>query len=259
MITLEEIREVFAADGGGLALELHESIWEGFGEDLKRGSTRNQVKHLVERFGGEENPLMRPDARHWDRLVILPYAEKQWPDHIAILRESWPGSARKHPPVTRLAILLWLERLYEPDLGDTTLTDLRDLFPERSAEAIRRSEYRRQCRGLLRWQAPGTVMQGVSAPIRSARARKAVLCRDEHECRNPRCTGQPYDVSDQGKPLVVVDHVLELGKYGPDDPRNMITLCPNCHEVKTRGSSRLQLSEELSEIARQRHALIWGE
>jgi hypothetical protein len=43
VITLEEIREVFTADGGALALQLHESIWEEIQEDLARGSTRNQV------------------------------------------------------------------------------------------------------------------------------------------------------------------------------------------------------------------------
>lgn len=254
MITLEEIREAFADDGGGLALALHESIWEGIQEDLARGTTRNRVKPLVDDFANKDHPLMRPDALHWDRLVILPHAEKEWPEHIAILREGWPG---KHPPVTRLAILLWLERLYQPDLGDTTLTDLRGLFPERSAEATRHAEYRRQCRGLLRWQAPGTAMQAVSTPIRSARARRAVLYRDEYTCRNPHCTGQPDDVNDRGKPLVHVDHILELGSYGPDDPRNMITLCPNCHEVKTHGRSRDPLSAELSEIAQQRHAVLW--
>lgn len=259
MITLEEIKEVFIDDGGGLALALHESIWEGIREDLAQGRTRNQVKPLVEYYGGKDHPLMRPTALHWDRLVIRPHAEKEWPQHIAILRDSWPGSVRKHPPVTRLAVLLWLEWLYHLDLGETMLTDLYDLFLKRSAEATRQAEYRRRCRDLLGWQAPSIVLQAVSTPIRSARAKQAVLYRDEYMCRNLRCTGQPDDVNDRGKPLVHVDHILELGDYGPDDPRNMITLCPNCHEVKTRGRSRDRLSAELSEIAWQRHAAIWGE
>lgn len=178
MITLEEIKEVFAA-ADDLAVALHESIWEDIREDLAQGRTRNQVKPLVEFFGGKDHPLMRPDALHWDRLVIRPFAEKEWPEHIAILRENWPGSALKHPPVTRLAVLLWLEQLYHPDLGETTLTDILDLFPERSAEGTRQAEYRRQCRDLLKWQLPGTIQQTVSTRIRSARARQAVLLRDE--------------------------------------------------------------------------------
>jgi hypothetical protein len=260
IITLDEIAEVFIDDGGDLALALHESIWDGFREDLSQGSTRNRVKPLLaEYFEDGESPLTRPSALHWDRHVILPYAGKKWPHHIAFLRERWPGSVRRHPPVTRLAILLWLEWLYDPDLGNTTLTDLHDLFPKSSTEEIRRAEYQRHCRGLLQWKVPDTVTQAVSTRIRSARARKAVLCRDEYQCKNPHCTGQPNDVNDLGRPLLHVDHILDLGSYGPDDPRNMIALCPNCHEVKTLGTSRYQLSKELAEIARQRHALIFGE
>jgi hypothetical protein len=258
VITLEEITQAFKDDDGELALALHESIWEGFHSDLAQGSTSNQVKPLVEQFGGTEHRLLRPDALHWDRVVILPYAQKEWPEQITILRKGWPGGTGKHPPVTRLAILLWLERLYHPNLGETTLTDLHGLFSEQSEGATRQAEYRRQCRGLLQWQAPSTVMKTVLTSIRSARARNAVLYRDEYTCRNPRCTGQPDDVNDQGKPLVHVDHILELGDSGPDDPRNMITLCPNCHAIKTLGRSRNQLGAELSQIARQRHVALWG-
>lgn len=258
MITLEEITQAFKVDTGGLALALHDSIWEGFHEDLAKGSTSNQIKPLMKRFAGTDHRLLKSDAAHWDRFVILPHAEKEWPEKIAILRNGWPGGAGKHRPVTRLAVLLWLEQLYHPDLGDTTLTDLHGLFSEQPGEATRQAEYRRRCSGLLQGQAPGTVMKTVSTPIRSARARNAVLFRDEYTCRNPRCTGQPDDVNDQGKPIVHVDHILELGASGPDDPRNMITLCPNCHAIKTLGRSRGQLGTELAEIALHRHATLWG-
>lgn len=219
-MTLKEIRELLTSDGDDLVLALHEGIWEEFQQDLARGTTRNKMKPLMERYGGEDHPLLSPDARQWDRLVVLPYAEVEWPKHLAILRESWPGDSRKHPPVTRLAVRLWLERLYQPDLGFTTLTDLRDLFSERWEAAVRQAEYRRRCRDLLDWQVPGTIRQVVSTPIRSARAKQAVLYRDEYTCRNPRCIGQPYDVTDQGAQIVHVDHILELGNSGPDDPEH---------------------------------------
>lgn len=250
--------EVFINDVD-LALNLHERIWEEIQEDLALEKTRNRVKPLVERYGGMNHRLLQPDAEHWDRYVILPQAQKEWPEYIKVLRKGWPSSTRKHPPVTRLAVLLWVEQLHYPDLGETTLMDLQDLFPERSAEATRQAEYRWRCRDLLRGQIPGVAVQIVSTPIRSARARQAVLYRDEYTCRNPHCTGQPYDKNDRDIPLLHVDHVLGLGELGPDDPRNMITLCPNCHAVKTHGQSRKQLSVELSKIARQRHAATWGD
>ena len=223
VITLEDIMQAFKGDGGKLALALHESIWKGFHDDLEQGSTSNQVKHLMKRYAVADHRLLKSDADRWERLVILPHAEKEWPEKIAILRNGWPGGAVKHRPVTRLAVLLWLERLY-PDLGDTTLTDLHELFSEQPGEAVRQAEYRHQCRGLLQGNAPGTVKKTASTLIRSARARNAVLYRDEYTCRNPRCTGQPDDVNDRGKPIVHVDHIRELGDSGLDDPRNMITL-----------------------------------
>jgi HNH endonuclease len=258
VITLEDITQAFKGDSGELALALHYSIWEGFHEDLAKGSTSNQVKPLMKQCASADHRLLKSDAEHWDRLVILPHAEKEWPEKIAILRNGWPGGAGKHRPVTRLAVLLWLERLYHPDLGDTTLTDLQDLFSMQPEEAARQAEYRRYCSGLLQGKVPGTFEETVSTRIRSARARNAVLYRDEYTCRNPRCTGQCDDVNDKGKPIVHVDHIRELGDSGPDDPRNMITLCPNCHAIKTLGRSRGQLTDKLSEIALQRHATLWG-
>jgi 5-methylcytosine-specific restriction protein A len=44
-----------------------------------------------------------------------------------------------------------------------------------------------------------------------------------------------------------------LAKDGPDDPIQMIALCPNCHAVKTRSRDREQLRQRLFEVARQRH------
>ena len=38
-----------------------------------------------------------------------------------------------------------------------------------------------------------------------------------------------------GDPVLEVDHIHDLALGGPDDPAQMIALCPNCHAVKTRG------------------------
>jgi hypothetical protein len=45
--------------------------------------------------------------------------------------------------------------------------------------------------------------------------------------------------------------LLELG--GGDNPAQMIALCPNCHQVKTRGSTREQLRGVLFATAKLRH------
>ena len=91
---------------------------------------------------------------------------------------------------------------------------------------------------------------------RSAAARQAVLLRSHGRCENPRCTGQPADITDSGDPILEVDHIRDLAHGGPDLPEQMIALCPNCHAIKTRGRTRSNLRKILLAIARQRH-LAW--
>ena len=92
--------------------------------------------------------------------------------------------------------------------------------------------------------------------LRLESARRAVLLRSEGHCENPRCTGEPQDITDAGHPILEVDHIQDLAKGGPDHPEQMIALCPNCHAIKTRGRTREQLRHELFTVARQRHEAI---
>lgn len=92
--------------------------------------------------------------------------------------------------------------------------------------------------------------------LRLGSARRAVLLRSEGHCENPHCTGQPQDTTDAGQPILEVDHIHDLAKGGPDHPKQMIALCPNCHAIKTRGSTREQLRHELFTAAIRRHEAI---
>jgi 5-methylcytosine-specific restriction protein A len=92
--------------------------------------------------------------------------------------------------------------------------------------------------------------------LRRESARRAVLLRSEGYCENPRCTGEPQDITDAGRPILDVDHIQDLAQGGPDYPSQMIALCPNCHAIKTRGRTREQLRQELFTIASQRHQAI---
>ena len=92
--------------------------------------------------------------------------------------------------------------------------------------------------------------------LRLPSARRAVLLRSEGHCESPRCTGEPQDITDAGNPILEVDHIHDLAKGGPDHPEQMIALCPNCHQIKTRGRTREQLRHELLTVARQRHEAI---
>jgi 5-methylcytosine-specific restriction protein A len=99
---------------------------------------------------------------------------------------------------------------------------------------------------------PAANERGHTAP---ESARRAVL-RSEGHCENPRCTGEPQDITDAGHPILEVDHIQDLANGGPDHPEQMIALCPNCHEIKTRGRTRERLRHELFTVARRRHEAI---
>jgi 5-methylcytosine-specific restriction enzyme A len=92
--------------------------------------------------------------------------------------------------------------------------------------------------------------------LRVESARRAVPLRSEGHCESPHCTGEPQDITDAGHPILEVDHIQDLAKGGPDHPEQMIALCPNCHAIKTRGSSRERLRHELLTVARQRHEAV---
>jgi 5-methylcytosine-specific restriction protein A len=91
------------------------------------------------------------------------------------------------------------------------------------------------------------------SPVRSAAARRAVLMRSGGQCENPRCAQLAPDLTDSGDPILEIDHIHELALGGPDDPAQMIALCPNCHAIKTRGRSRVQLRSVLLATATERH------
>jgi len=91
---------------------------------------------------------------------------------------------------------------------------------------------------------------------RSAVAREAVLLRAQGSCENDRCAGMACDVRLDGTAILEVDHVKDLAKGGPDEPHNMIALCPNCHAAKTRGRDRDALRRRLVRLAALRHAAL---
>ncbi|WP_412074925.1 HNH endonuclease [Streptomyces xanthophaeus] len=95
--------------------------------------------------------------------------------------------------------------------------------------------------------------QTLSRPVRLAAAREAVLVRSEGRCENPGCGGQPADLTDDGRPLLEVDHVVEIATGGRDAPEQMVALCPNCHAIKTRGRTRESLRKLLLDTAARRH------
>ena len=93
---------------------------------------------------------------------------------------------------------------------------------------------------------------------RSAAARHAVLHRSGGACENPDCPNPHYtsDRSRSGAYLLEVDHIDDHAKGGADVPQAMAALCPNCHKIKTLGTTGEQLRERLRQTADERHRQI---
>ncbi|WP_255170066.1 HNH endonuclease [Natrononativus amylolyticus] len=60
-------------------------------------------------------------------------------------------------------------------------------------------------------------------------------------------------VSTSGKPFLEVHHLTRLSDGGPDDPENVIALCPNCHRRRHEGRDGDAFNRELREKARRRN------
>lgn len=170
--------------------------------------------------------------------------------------------------VTRLAVIDALVDTYfdgldsTPLLADVGLADIESTgFPETPGSEpepwlITAAEYERGCRLIEQREAEtrgGRVPRTTLAPRRSRAARHLVLRRSNGRCENPQCAGQPADVTDRNHPILEVDHVRDLAGGGRDHPGQMVALCPNCHAVKTRGSTREALREILLRVAAERH------
>jgi 5-methylcytosine-specific restriction protein A len=247
--------------------------------------TKLQVGELLGRFGFRgERP--RPDypvaalfnAGLWELEtdgVPIPTAHgdaelKRWFDNHAP-SGGLPAAAYelfRVSAATRIAVVRtildtyfqgtdYVELLEDVGLSDTGIAAETD---ESDDEVIGKSpledSYRRLC-GLAERSSKRNAGKRVSRtskePVRSAAARRAVLLRSKGSCENPDCIGHPDVLTDAGDPILEIDHIHDLAKDGPDDPIQMITLCPNCHAVKTRGRDREQLRQRLFEVARQRH------
>ncbi|MEW2253597.1 HNH endonuclease signature motif containing protein [Streptomyces sp. NPDC006975] len=175
----------------------------------------------------------------------------------------------RHSAVTRLAVIdALLDTFFDdldaaPLLADVGLDEAEATDPTAGAGRepeqwlVTAAEYERGCRLLEEREAAvhgERVARVAHRHRRSRAARYLVLARSGGRCENPRCTGQPDDMTDRRQPILEVDHVVDLALGGRDHPSQMVALCPNCHAVKTRGSTRDTLRELLLKVALERHS-----
>jgi hypothetical protein len=82
--------------------------------------------------------------------------------------------------------------------------------------------------------------------IRSAKVRKAVLERASGICEGCE-KAAPFKNSD-GLPFLETHHTKRVAEDGPDDPRYVIALCPNCHRRTEYGEDAKSFNATLARI-----------
>jgi 5-methylcytosine-specific restriction protein A len=89
---------------------------------------------------------------------------------------------------------------------------------------------------------------------RSSQIRIYVLARANGHCE--ACARPAPFVSTGGAPYLEPHHIRRLGDGGPDDPRFMAAVCPNCHREIHRGSQGRSLNERLQTAVMAREAAL---
>lgn len=137
----------------------------------------------------------------------------------------------------REAIVFQLVPLLEDQLEET---DSAVAVKESDLSVLRKEAYKSS--GGAVEVAAGNAKQ--KAFKRSAVIRDYALCRSEglcERCRNPA----PFQTS-KGKPFLEVHHIFRLTDGGPDHPRSVAALCPNCHRAAHHAGDKSTIKEDLA-------------
>ncbi|WP_430736763.1 HNH endonuclease [Roseicyclus salinarum] len=73
--------------------------------------------------------------------------------------------------------------------------------------------------------------------------RDYVLARAEGQCEH--CNEPAPFTTPHGRPYLEAHHIRRMTDGGPDDPRFVIALCPNCHRRAHFGHDATELNEDM--------------
>lgn len=241
--------------------------------------TRQQVSDLFDRYGRawEGDRVYYPiaalhGAGLWELDAVpemVPTAHgssvpQRWFDEHQPrggLAESVHNLVRDSPKARSAAVRVLVDTYFLDADATELLAELGLLAPAGASTAeapfaARLAAYKHLCtRADIFWRNRDTVRAERTTfdLIRSEAARRAVLLRSGGRCESPCCSGDIQDRTVRGEPILEIDHVHDLALGGADYPAQMIALCPNCHAIKTRGSTGEKLRPVLLEAARRKH------
>jgi 5-methylcytosine-specific restriction enzyme A len=89
---------------------------------------------------------------------------------------------------------------------------------------------------------------------RSREIRAYVLARAKGHCE--ACLHPAPFIANGGNPYLEPRHIRRLGDGGPDDPRFMAALCPNCHRQIHHGADSRRMNERLQVTVSTKEAAL---
>jgi 5-methylcytosine-specific restriction protein A len=89
---------------------------------------------------------------------------------------------------------------------------------------------------------------------RSQNIRVYVLARADGQCE--ACSRPAPFVAVSGDPYLEPHHIRRLGDGGPDDPRFMAAVCPNCHREIHHGKHGRNINERLQSAVSSKEAAL---
>jgi 5-methylcytosine-specific restriction endonuclease McrA len=171
-------------------------------------------------------------------------------DYLRRRPVRWLGSA--NPTADVAGVMSTRSTIYRLESTDNrrALNHLLDQLNENPyAAAVGLLEYRATHRA-----GPETITTATTEPYRDPKAVELVIQRSGGFCENPECEHPRFQhFTPAKKPLLQVDHVVDLALGGPDHPANMIAVCPNCHAVKTLSADRERWRSIFRETAAELH------
>jgi 5-methylcytosine-specific restriction protein A len=170
-----------------------------------------------------------------DRTVVTHVGEFRYVDHRVERLPDVNGDMRN-------AFRFTLERVGEDevDLDGLEEDDLsvEDLFQAARGDTSSTSE--RSSDG-----------SGESHTSRSELVKRFALRSADGVCQG--CLEDAPFVDENGDPFLEVHHLTRVSDGGPDEPENVVALCPNCHRRVHRGADGTEFNSEILDRVKQRN------
>lgn len=204
------------------------------------------------------NAAIRDAGKRARKILLFEEARRSWVRFIGEVRcIGWHEAVTPDKEGTlRRAIVfeLALDPLPDgaPEVEDPPSPDLRD-GGEQQDELVGATLDELRQRALQNVPANATPAQRqVNVRVRSAAVRRYVLRRADGRCEG--CGAKAPFFRKDGSAYLEPHHILRRADNGPDHPRWVIALCPNCHRRVHSGADGHLYNQQLSELAAQAEA-----